>query len=441
MQGERLNKRNAWYQAIWRWHFYAGLIFAPIFIILAVTGSIYLFEPQITKMQYKDMMTATFTEEQPIEVQKESFMTEYPDAMITSIRLPDEGESTRIGWMNKDEMMYTYIHPETTEVLGTRSAEGSMDLLVVIHGTLLGGQIGNWVVELAASWAILLLITGTFLFWPRGKNPLRMPMPKLGKGRQWWKQMHGSVALWSSLGLVIIISSGLAWSSVSGAMLQWVSSSTNTGAPMYAYAFGAKPESTVTTKEVAEDVPWATQADFVPTSSPSTLLPIDLNQVVNKSTIDRPYTISLPEGETGVYTVTSAAGHPFKESTVNLDQYSGETLSSVTYADYGILGKLITVGIAFHEGRLFGLLNQLVGVALCLGLIFVVISSFIMWRKRKVGSIEQMKRFEDERIKRIVGILILLLGVTLPLAGISILVVLLFDWLIGRRKLKAEVAA
>jgi hypothetical protein len=31
--------------------------------------------------------------------------------------------------------------------------------------------------------------------------------------------------------------------------------------------------------------------------------------------------------------------------------------------------------------------------------------------------------------------------VTLPLAGISILVVLLFDWLIGRRKLKAEVAA
>ncbi|WP_371815007.1 hypothetical protein [Exiguobacterium sp. s154] len=71
----------------------------------------------------------------------------------------------------------------------------------------------------------------------------------------------------------------------------------------------------------------------------------------------------------------------------------------------------------------------------------MVISSFMMWRKRKVGSIEQMKRFEDERIKRIVGILILLLSVTLPLAGISILVVLLFDWLIGRRKLKAEVAA
>jgi hypothetical protein len=34
--------RNSLYQAVWRWHFYAGLIFAPFLIILAVTGSIYL---------------------------------------------------------------------------------------------------------------------------------------------------------------------------------------------------------------------------------------------------------------------------------------------------------------------------------------------------------------------------------------------------------------
>ena len=441
MQGERTNKRNAWYQAVWRWHFYAGLIFAPIFIVLAVTGSIYLFEPQLTKWQYKDMMTASFAEEQPIEQQKQAVLAANPEAVITSVRLPDTGEATRIGWMDASEMKYTYVHPETGEILGTRAAEGNLEILRVIHGTLLGGQLGNWIVELAASWAIILLITGTFLFWPRGKNPLRMFLPKLGKGRQRWKQLHGSVAIWSSVGLVLIISSGLAWSSVSGSMLQWVSSATNTGTPMYAYAFGPKPESTVTTKDVAEDVPWATQADIVPTSGPSALVPINLNEVENRVTIDRPYTISLPEGETGVYTATSSAGHPFKEATINVDQYSGETLSSVTYADYGLLGKLITTGIAFHEGRLFGLLNQLVGVALCLGLIFVVISSFVMWRSRRIGSIEQMKRFEDDRIKRTVGLLILVLGLALPLAGISILVVLLFDWVIGRRKLKAEVAA
>ncbi|MCY1692472.1 PepSY-associated TM helix domain-containing protein [Exiguobacterium sp. SL14] len=53
-------KRQSWHQSMWRWHFYAGIIFAPIFIILAVTGSIYLFKPQIEDALYGDMI---FTQE------------------------------------------------------------------------------------------------------------------------------------------------------------------------------------------------------------------------------------------------------------------------------------------------------------------------------------------------------------------------------------------
>ena len=35
------------YRAIWRWHFYAGLFCVPFVIILAISGSIFLFKPQI----------------------------------------------------------------------------------------------------------------------------------------------------------------------------------------------------------------------------------------------------------------------------------------------------------------------------------------------------------------------------------------------------------
>ncbi|MGA9230613.1 MAG: PepSY domain-containing protein, partial [Exiguobacterium oxidotolerans] len=40
-------KASSFYRTVWRWHFYAGIIFAPFLIMLAVTGSIYLFKPQI----------------------------------------------------------------------------------------------------------------------------------------------------------------------------------------------------------------------------------------------------------------------------------------------------------------------------------------------------------------------------------------------------------
>jgi uncharacterized iron-regulated membrane protein len=35
------------YRALWRWHFHAGLFCIPFVLVLALTGSIYLFKPQI----------------------------------------------------------------------------------------------------------------------------------------------------------------------------------------------------------------------------------------------------------------------------------------------------------------------------------------------------------------------------------------------------------
>ena len=45
------------YRAIWRWHFYAGLLVAPIVLVLAITGSIYLFKEPFEAWRYSDVQT------------------------------------------------------------------------------------------------------------------------------------------------------------------------------------------------------------------------------------------------------------------------------------------------------------------------------------------------------------------------------------------------
>lgn len=52
---KRKTARTSLYQTVWRWHFYAGLIFLPFLLILAVTGGVYLFKPQIENHLYKDL--------------------------------------------------------------------------------------------------------------------------------------------------------------------------------------------------------------------------------------------------------------------------------------------------------------------------------------------------------------------------------------------------
>jgi len=42
-----MNTQSVLRQRLWRWHFFAGLLVCPFAILLAVTGSLYLFKPQI----------------------------------------------------------------------------------------------------------------------------------------------------------------------------------------------------------------------------------------------------------------------------------------------------------------------------------------------------------------------------------------------------------
>jgi uncharacterized iron-regulated membrane protein len=43
-----------------------------------------------------------------------------------------------------------------------------MTVIFHLHGELLMGDRGSMIVELAASWAIVMIATGIFLWWPRG---------------------------------------------------------------------------------------------------------------------------------------------------------------------------------------------------------------------------------------------------------------------------------
>ena len=44
------------YNLAWRWHFYAGLFVAPFMVMLALTGTIYLFKPQLDSLMYSSLL-------------------------------------------------------------------------------------------------------------------------------------------------------------------------------------------------------------------------------------------------------------------------------------------------------------------------------------------------------------------------------------------------
>ena len=51
-----------------------------------------------------------------------------------------------------------------------------------------------------------------------------------------------------------------------------------------------------------------------------------------------------------------------------------------------MLDRMIGVGIAAHEGQLFGIANQLLGLVTALGLIAICVSAVVMWWRRRLGG-------------------------------------------------------
>ncbi len=42
---------NTLFRTLWRWHFYAGLFVIPFVIVLATSGTVFLFKPQIDRWE------------------------------------------------------------------------------------------------------------------------------------------------------------------------------------------------------------------------------------------------------------------------------------------------------------------------------------------------------------------------------------------------------
>ena len=87
----------------------------------------------------------------------------------TTLFLPREVNSASQIVVGKGSKEYrVYVNPATLQILKVDDEDKRpMNVLFYLHGELLLGDRGSNVVELAASWAIVLLVTGVYLWWPR----------------------------------------------------------------------------------------------------------------------------------------------------------------------------------------------------------------------------------------------------------------------------------
>jgi uncharacterized iron-regulated membrane protein len=150
--------------------------------------------------------------------------------------------------------------------------------------------------------------------------------------------------------------------------------------------------------------------------------------------LDPPVLISPPARGSANWTAKSMTPNRPQRVTLTLDGATGEIVSREDFRDRQLIDRIVGIGIAAHEGQLFGWPNQLLGLITAGGLLLLSFSGVVMWwSRREAGVLGAPKVTLNPRVSVGVIALVALLGVYLPLFGTSLLLVLITERTLLRR--------
>ncbi len=411
-------RSNGLYRLIWRWHFYAGLFCIPIVLTLSVSGAIYLFKPQIDNFVESPLRTLDASQQRTTaNEQIRAAQQALPGSRFSSYRLPESNsEAVAVSVMHKGERALVYIDPYSLQPLKKiNHDEQFINQVRSLHGELLAGDVGSILVELAGCWAIVLILTGLYLWWPRSAagmagvvyprwstQPSTQPSKR---GRIFWRDLHAVTGFWLSIALLFLLLSGLPWATVWG------------GAFKEARAFIANLEGQDWTTSI-------TQAQRMWRKTAVT--DVDLSPTLLASArglqFAPPAELSVVDAATNKWQLASNHQNRTLRAAAMLDGKSGEVLLQTTFAQRPLVDRIIGIGISIHEGHLFGWLNQALGLIVAFGAFVIASTGLVMWWQRKpTGRLGAPTRIPNANTGRAAAAILFALALFLPLLALSVI--------------------
>lgn len=444
---------RSFYFVAWRWHFYAGLYVAPFLLVLALTGLVMLWTSALVGRDGEKYYTVSPAATQvAVSAQADAALAAIADGKLVQYIAPRTADGAAIFRINRGEASsMVAVDPYTGAVLGQwERRNGVYDLADTIHGTLLIGDIGDRLIEVAAGFGIVLVVTGMYLWWPRdGRGLGSVLIPQWSaRGRPLWKSLHMTLGFYISLILVIFLVSGLSWAGI------WGDRFTQAWSTFPASKWDNVPLSDATHASMnhggTKEVPWTLEQTPMPMSGSDagrTGLPdgqaVNLDGLVSFARtigFGNRFQLGFPANETGVWTISrdtmsNDSSNPISDRTVHVDQYTGKVLVDVGFPDYGVAGKAMAVGIAFHEGDM-GVWNLALVTAFCLSVIFMSASGIVMWWKRRPSGASRLMAPAvpaDIRLWKTGAVIMLAVSMLFPLTGLVLITVIVVDMLVIRR--------
>jgi uncharacterized iron-regulated membrane protein len=340
------------YAAVWRWHFYAGLYVAPFLIILACTGLVMLARDPIDRWQLGDLLTNT-SGAGPVSHQArlDAARTTFPNATLVRYQPGRDGtEATRVTATMNERPQTIFVDATTGAVRGI--VEDRRRIYVVahlLHGTLLLGDWGDALIEIAASLGILLIVSGLYLWFPKGTSFRHSFRISGATPRLAWRDVHKSIGAILAPVFALQIIAGLAWTEVWGG--RFVQTWSTLAAANAAPGQSASHHETLNAGS-RKVVPWNLEQTPLPSSAHAGHGSITLDDAIaaaQRAGIGQRFFVGVPTDADGVWTIAQTGlnddiNDPTQELTVHVDRHTGSVVGQGGWKKYSPIARAMAAG-------------------------------------------------------------------------------------------------
>lgn len=403
---DRAQASSRLYRAVWRWHFYAGLFVAPVLMVMAATGAMYVFKDEIESVMYADMMhVEPAAGRVTIDEQLATARLHCPAGYeIRQFEVPAEATDSTIFFAGRDDDFRSlFVDPYRGNYLGELN-DGSLFAIVLrIHRTLFVGTLGRVVVELVTCWAIVLFSTGLYLWWPRRRSKVWGAwLPRFGRNAYLTlRDLHAVSGAYVAGVALLIAATGLLYTQVWGTGYNLAAVQTG------AYDIFLKPPQSLS-----------------PAESPRA--PLEQVVAVAKAALPgNTLSVTIPADPAGAFVVFGSRHvGPSSDGVVVVDHATTKVLGQRATSDYPALGWWASWNYPLHVGSVLGLPTKIVWLVTSIVLTILPVTGVWMWWHRRPRGRTGFPNHPDVRLPKALVATIVALCLALPMMGASLLVIL-----------------
>ncbi|MCS0615044.1 PepSY domain-containing protein [Massilia kyonggiensis] len=346
-------------------HRYVGLAAAVVLVMSGITGALITFDGEIGRATHPELRRV---EPRPAAAGADTLAASAREAWtsdpVRMLVFPESpGDAVEVWYRGSG--MRAYLDPYDGHVLGLRDTHDSlMGILVDLHTNLLAGETGRAVIGWFGLAAVLLVVLGIWLWWPR-RGRWRQALTvkwEAGAGRV-WLDVHKVAGVVTGVFLVVIAATGAAL---------------------------ALPN--VVTEPLLVALTGAGAKQAAPASSSRTGPPASLDTMVQRAGAAFPEgritRLMLPASPKGAVTVRMRLPgeiHQVGRTFIHFDRYDGRLLRADNVLESNLATRINAWFYPLHTGVYGGTATRVLNVLFGLSLALISLSGGWMWVRNRLA--------------------------------------------------------